>query len=267
VDFFMQRARGTDRLLDILDYCETLSAPISRHALAEALKCPRSTVYVLVDQLVERGWLEQTKAKDVVLGHRAAMLGLAYGKHARFDRNMRTAVDRLARETGEVVEVNIVDRWQQLVLMSATGTEPNYLRAAEGSLFPLPQTASGLVLLECASRAAIEKNIPRKHFCLNNGVALSVDAFMKQISEASARGYALGRGLIKPYIGTICTAVRNKEGLPIAGLCIVMPVADLDRRLEILLPILAATADDLTKALTVIPWPMGERVLQEIRHG
>lgn len=260
----MQRARGTDRLLDILEYCESLNAPITRHALAQALKCPRSTVYVLVDQLVERGWLEENDAKDVMLGHRAGRLGLAYGKQARFEQHMRDAIQRLARDIGEVVEVNIIDRWQQLILMSATGKEHNYLRANEGSLFPLPQTASGLILLEGVSRSTIEKKIPPEHYRFNDGVLLSIDEFMERISHTSSTGYAIGRGMIDHYIGTICVAVRDRVGRVIAVLCVVVPLTELDNRIEGVLTKLQATANELTRMLAIMSWSMGEQALQEL---
>lgn len=263
----MQRARGTDRLLDILEYCETLNAPASRHAIAEALNCPRSTVYVLADQLVERGWLEQNDSKDVSLGHRAGRLGLAYGKQARFEQHMRDAIQRLARDIGEVVEVNIVDRWQQLILMSATGKEHNYLRASEGSLFPLPQTASGLILLEGVTQATIEKNVPPEHFRFNNGTVLSIENFMEEISQTSLAGYAIGRGMIDHYIGTICTALRDRIGRVIGVLCVVVPLSELDGRMELILPKLQTTAAELSRMLTIMSWSMGEQALQEIDVG
>nr|GFD57281.1 hypothetical protein [Tanacetum cinerariifolium] len=88
----------------------------------------------------------------MILGYRAGRIGLAYGKQAKFEQHMREAIGRLANDLGEVVEVNIVDRWQQLILMTATGKDHSYLRATAGSLFPIPQTASGLLLMEDVSK-------------------------------------------------------------------------------------------------------------------
>lgn len=102
----MQRAKGTDRILDILEQLESVSEPMSRNALAKELDCPRSTIYSLVDQLVARDWVAIDSDGGISLGYRAGLLGLAYSRNARFEQVAREVVQRVAIETGVVTEIN-----------------------------------------------------------------------------------------------------------------------------------------------------------------
>lgn len=168
----MQRAKGTDRILDILEYLENLANPVSRNALANALDCPRSTIYSLIDQLVVRDWVAIDDDGGIHLGHRVGLLGLAYSRHARFEQFAREVVQRVAIETGVVTEINIVDNWQQLVLISATGRGRNYLRTVEGSRYPLPITGSARLQLAGVPRKTIRLNISEEDFRLASGELL-----------------------------------------------------------------------------------------------
>lgn len=262
MDNVARRARGTERMLDILEYWQTPRDPIGLGVLAERLSFPRSTVYVLAEQLIERGWLERDENGEIVLGHRAGKLGLAYAQHAKFEQYMREAVQRLARELGNVVEVSIVDNWQQLILISSTGKEHNYLRATEGTVVPLPRTGSGLLLLEGVPRQDIERNIRKEHFRMTDGTYLSIDTFLERMDEARKQGYAVARGLLDYYIGVICVAIRNKDGRVVAALNVVMPMEELDTNLDKFLNKLKETANDLSRILKIVSWPIGDQVLQ-----
>ncbi len=254
----MQRAKGTDRLLDILETLEVMPEPISRNALAKALNCPRSTVYSLVDQLLERDWLAQSEDGLIALGHRAGLMGLAYSKLSRFEAIATEMVQRVAADLGTVAEINVVDQWQQLVLISATGRTQNYLRTLEGSRYPLTMTGSARLQLVGISPAAIRRHIPAQHFKTGAG-QMSPEQFLEEIRQAGLNGYHIARGLIEPYIGSLGTPVCNRDGACVAVLSIVLPLADLDQRQNELLDTLRRGAGELSEHLRVAPWEMGNR--------
>ncbi len=255
----MQRAKGTDRILDILDHLEDVTEPISRNALAKALDCPRSTVYSLVDQLVARDWLAVDDDGGISLGHRAGLLGLAYSRIARFERMAREVVQRVATETGVVTEINVTDNWQQLVLISATGRSRNYLRTLEGSRYPLPITGSARLQLMGIDRETIRRNIHDEEFRLGSGALLPFDTFCDEIDQAVLDGHFIARGLIEPYIGTAGTPIFNRLRQCVATLSIVLPQADLDAREGELLDTLRRGSEELSGYLRTAVWAMGDR--------
>lgn len=254
-----QRAKGTDRVLDILEHLESEAKPVSRNALAIALDCPRSTIYSLVDQLVARDWLAMSDDGGIALGHRAGLLGLAYSRNARFEQVAREVVQRVAVEAGVVTEINVADNWQQLVLISATGRNRNYLRSVEGSRYPLPITGSARLQLAEVPRELIRRNIPAEDFRLGSGEMLPFEQFCDEIEQAAVDGYFIARGLIERYIGTAGTPIRNRNRQCVATLSIILPQEDLDARRDELIDVLQRGADELSGYLRAAVWAMGDR--------
>lgn len=255
----MLRAKGTDRILDILETLERAPEPISRNALAKLLGCPRSTVYSLVEQLLDRDWLSQHDDGTVTLGHRAGLMGLAYSKLSHFEAIAREVVARVATGAGMVTEINVIDSWQQLVLVSVTGSSQNYLRTQEGARYPLPITGSSRLQLVGIPTKTLRAKIGASDYRLGSGTVLPVEQFLAEIEQASRDGHYIARGLIDPYIGTAGVPIRNRAGDCVATLSIVLPQADLDLRQDELLATLHRGAAELTEHLRIVPWEMGDR--------
>lgn len=254
----MDRAKGTDRLLDILAYFEGNRDPVSRNALAIALGCPRSTVYMLVDQLVERGWLQQLENGSVSLGYRAGLIGLAYAGHEEFEKSARLTVSKLAEELGEVIDLDIIDKWKQLVVVSANGRGKTYLNVVEGSRYPLPLTASSRVLLDGIPAKVLEACIPPEDFVASDGSAVRLSDFMRDIQQAQHVGYGMVEGSMDPMIGAVSVPVRNPSGHCLAALSVVLPSALIKADIQALLQPLSRAALELQNQLKLRPWPLGE---------
>ena len=261
----MDRAKGTDRLLDILAYFEGSRDPVSRNALAVALDCPRSTVYVLVAQLVERSWLQQLPNGTVRLGYRAGLVGLAYAGHEEFEKSARFVVGKLAEDLGEVVDLDIIDRWKQLVVVSASGRGKTYLSVVEGSRYPLPLTASARVLLDGIPARTLEARIPPEDFTAGNGSAVLLVDFVQEICEAQRLGYGVVQGSIDPMIGAVSVPVRNKVGQCLAALSVVLPSEIIQRDVADLVRRLRSAALELESRLRLVEWPLGEAALLAVR--
>lgn len=255
----MLRAKGTDRLLDILETLETLAEPVSRNALARMLGCPRSTVYALVEQLADRNWIVQTEDGGIRLGHRAGLMGLAYARQSQFEQVARTMVVQIAVATGAVTEINVIDNWRQLVMMSATASGRNYLRTVEGSRYPLPLTGSARLQLAGVPKTLLRQKISDADLVLGSGLSLGFEAFCAEIEQAAQDGYFVATGLIDPYVATLGAPITNAEGDCLATLSIVLPEAELSLRRAELVETLRRGARELSDYLRAAPWPMGER--------
>lgn len=263
----MQRAKGTDRILDILDFFESAEKPATRNAIAHAINCPRSTLYVLVDMLIERGWLMQNIEGNIALGNKAARMGLAYTRHAKFEVVAREIIGNLAKDIGEVVEFNIIDNWKQLIVLSATVKEHSYLRAVEGTMVPAPATAAARVLLPDIPSSIITSQIPGNDFLLNSGVMLSIDVFMEEIAQAKRDGYFVGYRLIDDFVSTIAMPVWNQHGERIGAVSIVMPTSHLEKNKTEFLHKLERTANQITDFLKLTPWDLGQAAYDKLKNS
>src|SRR6218665_3331522 len=80
------RVSGIDRALQVIDYLYETGAPAGVYAIAKAVKAPLSTVYVIVDDLVEKTMLSRNADGSVWLGPRLYHYGLAYARSLDFMR-------------------------------------------------------------------------------------------------------------------------------------------------------------------------------------
>ena len=254
----MERARGTDRLLEILEQFFDVETPQTRNALANAMGVPRSTVYALVDQLLARGWLEQTPNGTITLGHKSGLLGLAYGRHTHFEQTAYEVLQQLVEETGQAAELNIVDNWQQLVVLAVKGTEHTYLHPTGGTRHPLPSTVSARVLLEGVAPERITAGIPPQHFKPGSPTP-DLAVLQEQIEGATRNGYAIGYGLIDRHIGVVAVPIRDQNGDCIAAISLIMLSEEMDAKLEGVLPPALRAAQRLSDTLRLVAWPMGQR--------
>ncbi|SMC74046.1 IclR family transcriptional regulator [Rhizobium sp. RU36D] len=224
------RARGTDRLLDVLDLIMVQQQPLTRNAIAAALGAPRSTVYGIIDILLERGFVDQVGSEGLILpGRRCGLLGLAYDRSAPLARQAREIIGDLAVATGEVVELDVLQDWKQLILLSRSGRGHIYRAAAEGSLFPLPSTAAARFLLESYDVETLRRSIPAADFVIPTGSASSPELLHAEAASARQQGYWITRGLVDPYVACVTAPVRNRDGRCLGVVCLVVPLPEIDR--------------------------------------
>lgn len=225
------RARGTDRLLDVLDLVAAQQRPTTRNAIAAALGAPRSTVYSIIDTLLVRGFLDQMEPEGLIVpGRLCGLLGQVYDRSAPLARQARDVVTELARSTGEVSELDVLQDWKQLILISRSGRGHGYRTAVEGSRFPLPSTAAARFLLEGYSMAELERWIPAADYVTPTGVVSSPAKLHLEIDQARRQGYFVTRAMVDPYVACVTAPVRNREGRCIGVICLVVPLQEIDHR-------------------------------------
>lgn len=246
----MQRAKGTERLLEVLDCVIDQERPITRNAIAAALNAPRSTVYSIIEVLLSHDYLEQMEPEGLIVpGPKCGLMGLAYDKHATFGRKARQVVLKLARQAGEVAELDVMRGWRQMVQISETGRSHKYRVASEGSTSPLPQTASGRFLLDGIPRDEMKRNFTSEDYTMADGSVLSLDDLCGHIERAKSQGYWVASGLIDPYIACIAAPVRNRDERCIGAVCLVVPLPEMTHRDTEFIAMTRLAAQELTDLL------------------
>jgi DNA-binding IclR family transcriptional regulator len=225
------RARGTDRLLDVLDLVAAQQQPTTRNSIAAALGAPRSTVYSIVDTLISRGFLDQTEPEGLIVpGRLCGLLGQVYDRSAPLARQAKAVVTELARTTGEVTELDVMQDWKQLILISRSGRGHGYRTAVEGSRFPLPATAASRFLLDGYSLEDLKRSIPNEDYTAPTGRSTTAEDLFQEIADARRQGYWITRGLVDAYVACVTAPVRNRDGRCIGVICLVVPLQEIDRR-------------------------------------
>lgn len=118
------RVSGIDRALQVIDYLYETGAPAGPYAIAKAIKAPLSTVYVTIDDLVEKNMLARNADGVIWLGARLYHYGLAYARSLDFMSVATHEMHDLCREANEAVQLCGRDGDHMLVLAMADGPSP-----------------------------------------------------------------------------------------------------------------------------------------------
>ena len=224
-----KRTSGIDRTLQILDILAERQVAMTVYELAKSAGAPASTIYRLVDELVERGLLSRTEDNAIWLGPRLMRYGLIYrGQMDAFalaEQEMR----RLARKTGETVQICANDDNMMLVVAMARGEGHFRITSDVGTRVPLNWTASGRLLLGHLPEAERIARFARHGRPSRTGLAETDPRRLSDQSEADFRArLAIQTNTSEFAVTCIASPIRDAVGTCIATISIVLA----DRQIE-----------------------------------
>jgi DNA-binding IclR family transcriptional regulator len=143
-----QRVSGIDRTFQILDYLTERGGPATAYDIAGAIGAATSTVYEIVDALVGKGALVRDLERgQVFLGPKLHFYGLGYMRNLNVASVFQAAMEKLARETRETVQICGRDEDRMVVEMMEEGDGHFQVTSRVGTRVPWNWTASGHLLV------------------------------------------------------------------------------------------------------------------------
>lgn len=142
-----KRTSGIDRTLQILDILAERQEAMSAYDLAKSTGAPVSTIYRIVDELIERDMLSRADGGHVWLGPRLMRYGLLYRARMDMFAEAKREMTRLSQATGETVQICARDDGMMVVIGMAEGEGHFRVASNVGTRVPLNWTASGRLLL------------------------------------------------------------------------------------------------------------------------
>lgn len=144
------------RAADILRLLGRETDGMSLGKIAKQVQLPRSTVQRIVAALAVEGFISTEKGYGGIrLGPEIQSLAQATATDAR--ELLRPVMKRISEETGETVDLAILDGNRMLFIDQVVGTQRLRAVSSIGETFPLTTTANGKAALACMDPAAAEK--------------------------------------------------------------------------------------------------------------
>ncbi len=218
------RMGALDRVLQVLDQLQAVGSPMTAYDIARSAEAPLSTIYTLIDGMVERGLLVRRDDRTLWLGNRLYMYGLAYAGSIDFLTAASDEMLRLSREVEETVQICGRDEGMMVVLQMAEG--PGHFRVTSrvGSRLPINWTASGRVLvghLPQAQRTAFFAKYSRPS---PTGLAETSPSKLARISaQAFAQRLSVQIGESEASVACLAAPVVNNLGECAITISIVLP--------------------------------------------
>jgi len=226
-DITKNRARGLDRAFEILDYLRTGRGPLRPNEIATGIGAPRSSVYELVNLLLDRGVLEYAGGNgQVYLGRKLYFLGIAYAEHFDLGHEAEAILEQLCEETRETAQLCMLDGNKYTVAMMKEGKRAFRISSDVGEPVPIPWTASGRLLLGHMSDEEILAFIPPEDFVLPDGKRLDPMAYIAEVRQAQRDGHYAFDSIADTYTHCFAVPVYQADGVCIAALCLVAPRND-----------------------------------------
>jgi len=218
------RVSGIDRILQIFDHLQATGRPATAYELAKATGAPVSTLYVLVDDLVEKHLLDRTAAGAVWLGPRLYHYGLAYARSLDLMTVATHEMQALCSEVGETVQICGRDGDEMVVLAMAEGTGHFQITSRVGTRVPLNWTASGRLLvghLPVEERRTIFR---RSATASPTGRAeTDAEALTMAAEQSLASRLSIQAGESDYSVACIAAPIRDAAGACLATISIVVP--------------------------------------------
>jgi IclR family acetate operon transcriptional repressor len=214
-----------DRGLSVLELLAARRTALTALDLARALRVPLSSLWRILQRLVDRGFLDRDdKARTFALTRKLLALGSGSVCDSRLIEGSLDAMRALRDATAETVLLSTRIEDRGVVLEQMPSTHPVRLNVEPGTPFALHNTAPGKLVL--ALLPDVEQDRVLRRLPLTRATRATIarrDELRKQLRAARRSGYAVDRG--EAYEGWFCVAapIRDRYGRPVAELTLVWP--------------------------------------------
>ncbi len=224
-------SRSVRRALDILELMLRRGEPLTVAQMVTDLSIPKSTAYELVRTLSEGDYLAPSgHGGGLFLGRKLLELGMAYRGHVDLLKDGARIAEELRDETGETVQLSVLDKDLMMVLLKEEGVHPLRIISQVGSRVPVNWAAAGRLLVSDMDDKALAALLSSTSLPSPTGRALlDVEKLIAQIRRFRKQGYAVELNEANEHAGCVAAPVIDGSGRCIAALSVVAPEQRLTR--------------------------------------
>jgi DNA-binding IclR family transcriptional regulator len=197
-----------DRADKILHILAESSRPVRPTELAKLSGLAKSTLYLLLDSLEQRHWIEK-KDDGYIMGIGLYILGTAYIRHDGLQNTFRAVASSFVDEHNEVVQLAVLDGTEVVYLAREDARRPVRLVSDIGMRLPAHACALGKALLARFSDAEILRLLPARLTPISDRTITKRDLLLLELDEVRKTG--LGRDREEVTTGLVCFAVYAGE--------------------------------------------------------
>lgn len=191
------------RANDVLDILARAQSPVRVSALLAATGLSRSTLYLLLDSLVGRHWIEK-RSEGYIIGLKLFELGSAYVRHDGLQSAFRNEASAFVATHNEVVQLAVLDVAEVVYIAREDAQRPVRLVSDLGSRLPAHCCALGKALLASLPDAEVSALLPDRLEAMTPHTTTRRAALLRELAGVRTRGLATEREEVS--IGLACFA-------------------------------------------------------------
>lgn len=233
--------KSSMRTLEILEYCDSVQRAVTVSELCSRLGYPQSSTSVLVQSMVNAGYLaHDTAGRGVLPTGRVALLG-RWMQPATARPDLKRLMESLGEIIGQTIVLGVPDNIFIRYIDSVPGRLAMRLELPVGTRLPIVASGMGHLLLSAMDNEMIADAHRRTEEALanfgpeairaadiadlwnENPRVPALPALLREVDAIRARGYAISMNAIALGAGIICVLLPTNPGeqplgLGVAGL-------------------------------------------------
>lgn len=208
------KIKSSERTLALFEFYSLEQRPLSIKEIADGLGMPQSSTSVLVQSLVELGYLEKDdRARTFYPTLRISLLGTWMRRQHRRAGQLPNLLSEVSKKTGESTILAMRNGIYSQYLIAQAGRTPNRAQVESGMLYPLACCATGWCLLTLESRANIDKIVRRTSSEAKEEYwRQSAKTALENVELTQQRGYAFSNGETVQGLGALAVLLPSMPG-------------------------------------------------------
>lgn len=227
------------------------SQTASASEIAEAASTSRSTAYRLAERLTSWGFLQPDSAPGRwTVGPEGLRLGLAALARSNVAHVAPEPLRHLADLTQETAGLAIAVDATMIFVHREPGPRPSPVSTRVGATRPVHSTAVGKAWLAALEPVQLRAMLRRVRLAKQTPATIVTRADLERdLDLTRRRGWSIDHGEMNPATAACGAVVRDQSGAAIAAISVSGPVARVNRSLDRLGPVVAQTADLISRRL------------------
>lgn len=238
------------KAFEILSYFRLKPEGMTLAEISELTKINRSTAHRLLSQLQAVGFLERIGRGRYRIGQVLFQLGLLAPQPLELRAAADPAMSVLAQETGETVNLAILDHTQILVLNVIESPHEFRMSAKVGGRRPFHLTALGKAIASFLSEESLGDLFRNMTMPMEGPTPNSIRdlaTLRSELNTARERGYAIDNEEVVVGVRAVAAPVFNGSGTVKASISVSAPASRIpDERIASLASSIIKAADSVT---------------------
>lgn len=242
---------AADNTLRILRLLASRKTPTPAAMIATLLELPRSSVYQLLNVMLEHGFISHyPEDKSYGLGVSAFELSSAYTRQEPLARLGAPLIAQLVDKVGESAHLAVLHGSDVLYIVEERAKGRPSLVTDVGVRLPSHLTASGRAILAALPKSQVRALYPSAATFSERVAESSISSYAqlrRELEQSTQRGYAVERGDVTPDFHSLAVEIRDSNDWPVAAVAVTF-LADRvpEEQREALLVQIRATAAAIT---------------------
>jgi IclR family acetate operon transcriptional repressor len=212
--------QSVDRALALVDALARSAGSLQLTELAQQTQLNVSTGHHLLATLVKWGYVARTPGRRYALGARGLHLAQAFLKQVDLPRRAQPHVDRISQETGETVQLAVLQGDAVVTLLKREGRHAVRVDSgAVGSGEAAHATALGKSMLAWLPEHELRRILETRGMArFTPSTITDVDALIGELRLVRRNGHAMDREEYQPGVTCVGAAIRDHLGAVVGAI-------------------------------------------------